>query len=216
MAGRGFFISLEGIEGSGKTTQAKLLTEHISSLGFDVLLTREPGGTAIGERIRDLLLDNESVRMTSITELFLYLASRAQHVRETIMPALTQGKIVICERYNDATLAYQGFGRGLDLDMITKLLEIATDKLEPDLTVVLDLDVEEGLTRASRRSNKTDRLENEDLSFHKRVRNGYIFIANKFPDRVKVLDASDTILNVHKNVKAIVDQALITWHSSIR
>lgn len=210
MTKRGFFISLEGIEGSGKTTQAKLLTEYISSCGFDVLLTREPGGTTIGEKIRDLLLDNESAKMTSITELFLYLASRAQHVRETLMPALMQGKVIVCERYNDATLAYQGFGRGLDLDMITNLLEIATDKLEPNLTLVLDLDVEKGLVRASKRGNRADRLESEDLSFHKRVREGYIFIAKRFPERIKVINANDSIKNVHNKVREIVDQALIT------
>ena len=204
MPNSGKFISLEGIEGCGKSTQARLLAQYIAGLGISVVLTREPGGTLIGERIRDILLDPANIGMTSITELMLYIASRAQHVSEIIMPALSDGKIVICERFSDATAAYQGFARGLDLKIIENLTRIAINSLEPDLTIVLDLKVENGLLRAKKRGNQSDRLESEDIEFHNKVRNGYLSLAREFPQRIKVVDGEGTVDEVHHRIRQCV------------
>ena len=206
MSKRGVFISLEGIEGCGKSTQSKMLYEYLSQLGNCVILTREPGGTSIAEKIRDLLLDPKNDSMTDTAELFLYLASRAQHVEQVIVPALNEGKIVICERFNDATYAYQGFARGLDLNLLVDLTKIATSGLEPDLTLLLDLDVEEGLLRAEKLKNHRDRLESESIDFHNKVRNGYLTIARNNPQRVKVIDANGTIDEVHLRIRNCVDE----------
>ncbi len=206
MSKRGVFISLEGIEGCGKSTQSKMLYEYLSQLGNCVILTREPGGTSIAEKIRDLLLDPKNDSMTDTAELFLYLASRAQHVEQVIVPALNEGKIVICERFNDATYAYQGFARGLDLNLLVDLTKIATSGLEPDLTLLLDLDVEEGLLRAEKLKNHRDRLESESIDFHSKVRNGYLTIARNNPQRVKVIDANGTIDEVHLRIRNCVDE----------
>jgi len=206
MSKRGVFISLEGIEGCGKSTQSKMLYEYLSQLGNCVILTREPGGTSIAEKIRDLLLDPKNDSMTDTAELFLYLASRAQHVEQVIVPALNEGKIVICERFNDATYAYQGFARGLDLNLLVDLTKIATSGLEPDFTLLLDLDVEEGLLRAEKLKNHRDRLESESIDFHSKVRNGYLTIARNNPQRVKVIDANGTIDEVHLRIRNCVDE----------
>jgi len=206
MSKRGVFISLEGIEGCGKSTQSKILYEYLSQIGNCVILTREPGGTSIAEKIRDLLLDPKNDSMTDTAELFLYLASRAQHVEQVIIPALNEGKIVICERFNDATYAYQGFARGLDLNLLIDLTKIATSGLEPDLTVLLDLDVEEGLLRAEMLKNHRDRLESESIDFHNKVRNGYLTIAKNNPKRVKIIDANGTIDEVHLRIREYVDE----------
>jgi len=206
MLKRGVFISLEGIEGCGKSTQSKMLYEYLSQLGNCVILTREPGGTSIAEKIRDLLLDPKNDSMTDTAELFLYLASRAQHVEQVIVPALNEGKIVICERFNDATYAYQGFARGLDLNLLVDLTKIATSGLEPDFTLLLDLDVEEGLLRAEKLKNHRDRLESESIDFHSKVRNGYLTIARNNPQRVKVIDANGTIDEVHLRIRNCVDE----------
>ena len=208
MSKRGMFISLEGIEGCGKSTQARILYEYLSQLGNCVILTREPGGTSIAEKIRDLLLDPKNDNMARTTELFLYLASRAQHVEQVIMPALMEGKIVICERFNDATYAYQGFARGFDLNSLTDLTQIATNGLEPDLTIVLDLEVEEGLFRAEKLKNHRDRLESESLDFHNKVREVYLTIAKNNPERVKVIDANGSIDEVHLRIRHYVNKRL--------
>ncbi|MGQ9610814.1 MAG: dTMP kinase [bacterium] len=206
MAKKGIFISLEGIEGCGKSTQSKLLAQYFRKLGYCVILTREPGGTPIGEKIRDLLLDPKNDNMASITELLLYLASRTQHIIEVISPALSAGKIVICERFNDATLAYQGYARGLELDRVWKLINLATYGLEPDLTIVLDLDVKDGLARAEGRSNHKDRLESEDLIFHNKVRQGYHDIARKWTKRVKLIDANGSIDEVQTRIRESIKE----------
>lgn len=200
---KGRFISLEGIEGTGKSTQAKLLSDYLKDKGFDIVLTEEPGGTQIGLRIRELLLSVEHKGMTAVTELLLYNASRSQHIREIIVPAISSGAIVITDRFTDSTIAYQGFGRGIDLSLINSIDLIATERLRPDITILLDLDAEVGLKR-NKGINKTDRLELEDLEFHQRVRNGYHNLAEKEPERIKLIDASAGIQEIHNRISSII------------
>lgn len=166
---KGKFISFEGIEGTGKSTQARLLCEYLISKGFQALLTEEPGGTPISLRIREVLLSVDHMNMTPLTELLLYNAARTQHISEVILPSKDKGKIVITDRFTDSTYAYQGYGRGIDLKLLDDIDRMATGRIRPDLTILLDLDVETGLKR-NRGINKTDRLELEDIEFHQRVR----------------------------------------------
>ena len=190
------FITLEGTEGAGKTTQLPHLVRFLESLGCDCLITREPGGTPTGQKIRALLLDPANKDFTPETELFLYAADRAQHVRTIIVPALSEGKTVICDRFCDATEAYQGVARGLDRALIDMLNRIATDGLKPDITILFDLPPETGLTRAWKRirSNGADgadhRFEAENLSFHNRVRQGYLEISQREPERFLIVNAA--------------------------
>ena len=211
MSNRGVFISLEGIEGCGKSTQAKILSDYMSELGYCVVQTREPGGTPVAEKIREVLLDPKNQDLTSRTELLLYLASRSQHVEQLIMPALKEGKIVICERFSDSTRAYQGYARGLDMDMIETLIRIATGNLEPDLTIILDMEVKEGLLRAERFKNYKDRLESENLDFHNKVRRGYLEIAKNNPNRIKVISAKGSIDDIHLRIRQYIDELLSNY-----
>jgi len=206
---KGIFISFEGIEGSGKTKQSRLLYEYIRKSGYKVILTGEPGGTQIGLKIRDLLLSVENRKMTPVSELLLYNASRAQHIKEVILPALKKGFIVITDRFIDSTKAYQGYGRGIDLKLIEFLEKIVTEDIRPDLTLLLDLDVKIGLKR-NRGINKTDRLELEDVKFHKRVREGYLKIAAKELERIKLIDATESIEEIHRKIIGIVTDVVIT------
>lgn len=199
---RGTFISFEGSEGSGKSTQARLLRDWLKRQGIDTILTREPGGTPIGERIREVLLSLDHKEMDPITELFLYLASRRQHIKELIEPALNSGNVVITDRFSDSTLAYQGYGRGLDLSLIESLNRTATGGLSPDLTIVLDVDVREGLSRNL--EIKSDRLETEDIEFHEKVRKGFIEIAKKEPERVFIIETKNGIEKTHNEIVALV------------
>lgn len=205
----GFFISLEGIEGSGKSTQGKLLGDFLRGKGIDALFTEEPGGTEIGNQIRSILLSIENRDMSPITELLLYNASRAQHVEQVIRPALKRGVTVITDRFSDSTVAYQGYGRGIDLSLIDALDVIATGRLRPHLTVILDLDVGTGLRR-NRGSNKTDRIEREEVSFHERVRRGYQELASREPTRIRMISASGSIEETHAEIVRIVS-ALFTF-----
>ncbi len=200
---KGIFISFEGIEGTGKTIQSRLLYEHLTKKGYEVTLTEEPGGTRIGLKIRDLLLSVENKGMTPLAELLLYNASRAQHIQEVILPVMNKGAIVITDRFTDSTVAYQGYGRGIDLSIINSLKRTIAADLQPDITILLDLDVEVGLRR-NRGINKMDRLELEDIEFHKRVRNGYLEIATKEPERIKLVDASEGIEQVHNRIIKII------------
>jgi dTMP kinase len=186
---QGFFITFEGIEGSGKSTQAKMLADALSASGLEVVLTHEPGGTVIGDCIRDILLSSEHTEMHPTTELLLYAAARSQHLVEKIFPALNRGAIVICDRFSDSTIAYQGFGRNIAKELIDSLDAIATGHFRPRLTFLCDLNVHEGLTR-NRIANKSDRLEQESIAFHERVRNGFLFLAKQEPDRFRIIDAS--------------------------
>ncbi len=204
---KGIFISFEGIEGSGKTTQARRLSEILIEKGYDVILTQEPGGTAIGNRIREILLNVDHKEMSYTTELLLYNAARAQHLSEKIIPALNEGKIVITDRFTDSTIAYQGYGRGIDIQLIMSINNIATQGVKPNITILFDLDVETGLKR-NKGINKVDRLELEDVEFHKKVREGYLQIANAEPERVKVVDASIPFEQVSAKVLEIISDNL--------
>ncbi|MEJ2697628.1 MAG: dTMP kinase [Candidatus Sulfobium sp.] len=204
---KGIFISLEGIEGTGKTTQAGFLAGHLRRKGLSVTKTEEPGGTAIGLRIRELLLSPGSTNMDPVTELLLYNASRVQHIREVIMPVLERGDVVVTDRFSDSTTAYQGYGRGIDLKLIDSLDLIATRRLRPDLTILLDIDVETGLKR-NRKINKDDRIEREDISFHEKVRQGFIHIAAQSPDRIRIVDCSGPVDTVREGVAAVIDEFL--------
>jgi dTMP kinase len=204
---KGKFISFEGIEGSGKSTQGKLLYDYLRNRGADVILTEEPGGTQIGVKIRTVLLAIENRGMSPLTELLLYNASRAQHIHEIIMPALNRGAIVITDRFTDSTLAYQGYGRGLDLELIHSLDLISTGRLRPDITLLLDLDVKTGLQR-NRGIQKTDRLELEDISFHERVRNGYHMLAEHDPARIKLIQVTAGVDEMHRRIIEMIGGAI--------
>jgi len=194
-AKKGFFITFEGIEGCGKTTQLRLLKERLQADGRQVLATREPGGCPIADKVRAILLDAENSAMTPSAELLLYAAARAQHVQEMVVPALERGEIVLCDRFTDATVAYQGHGRGLNLDLIGQLNEVATCGVAPGLTILMDCPVETGLSRARARIESTEgdreeRFELESMRFHERVRAGYLKLAHDNPARFIVIDAA--------------------------
>lgn len=204
---KGVFISLEGIEGTGKSTQARLLSEALEKKGFKTVLTAEPGGTAISLGIRELLLDKAHRGMDPVTELFLYSAARRQHLVEVIHPALAEGRVVITDRFSDSTRAYQGHARGLDLALIEDLDAVVTGGLRPHLTLLLDVDVETGLRR-NREAEKVDRLELEDIAFHERVREGFLSIAQAEPERVRIIDAKDGVAGVSEAVLRVVENFL--------
>lgn len=193
---RGKFITFEGIEGCGKTTQIELFAGYLREKGHEVIVTREPGGTDIGDQIREVLLNPHNVAIAPTTELLLYGAARAQHVEEKIRPAMKAGKIVLSDRYADATTAYQGAARNLPKEILKKLHEVATGDLVPDITFLLDLPAELSLKRARDRNierGHEDRFENEEMEFHKKVRKGYLEIAKREPGRVIVVDGSGDV-----------------------
>jgi dTMP kinase len=202
---KGIFVTFEGIEGCGKSTQAKRVREMLIESGLDVVFTREPGGSCIGEQIRNILLDPANEEMVPLTELLLYEASRHQHMAEVISPALEAGKVVICDRFFDASTAYQGHARGLSIEDVERLNLIASGGKRPDLTIILDLPAEIGLKRIGK---NPDRIEGEGVEFHERVRAGYLKIAAKEPDRVKVVDGSGTIEETFNKVWAPVESLL--------
>lgn len=183
---RGIFITFEGVEGCGKSTHSKLIYRYLKKMGYPCLYTREPGGTRVGNKIREILLNPRNSGMDGVTELFLFEANRSQIVAEVIRPALRQKRIVICDRFFDATMAYQGYGAGLNKAVIKNMSSLATGGIRPDLTIVLDIDTKKGLYRATR-LKRMDRMEGKRLSFHNRVRKGYRDIARKETRRVKVI-----------------------------
>jgi dTMP kinase len=207
------FITLEGIEGSGKTTQMQQLSTLFENRGHACVLTREPGGTTLGEKIRAILLDPASTGLVPTAELLLYMADRAQHINSLIKPSLAEGKIILCDRYFDATVVYQGFARGLDTGVICDLHRLIFDDLKPDITFLLDLAPQIGLARAWRqldngtRSGSESRFEEETLSFHEKVRTGYLELARRQPGRIKVVDASRD----EKQVQADIRDALAEY-----
>jgi len=197
---KGLFITFEGMDGSGKSTQHKLCGEYFKSLGREVVSTRDPGGTELGCKIREILLHHDG-KIADYCELFLYLADRGQHIEEKIMPALTQGKVVICDRYVDSTAAYQGFARGLDVEQIFMLNNIVAKSVMPDLTFVFDVDLE---TSQARVGKNKDRLESEGLEFHLKVKNGFLKLAEIYPERIKVINANLPVEQVFEQVTSIL------------
>ena len=216
------FITFEGPEGSGKSSQVALLAAFLREQGFVVRVTREPGGTAIGDQIRDCLHDVNNREMTAVTEVLLYSASRAQLVREVIRPALANGQIVLCDRYADSTIAYQGYGRGLSLADLADLTRIATGGLKPDLTILLDIDVERGLARRVAGGEEMNRLDLETVAFHRRVRDGYFRLAEQEPARWCIVDADRSVDVVQAELQALLldrlraHRSLKNWHSGIQ
>jgi dTMP kinase len=201
----GIFITLEGMEGSGKTTQAELLRDLLVRNGHKVVVTREPGGSPIGEKIREILLDKSNEEMAALTELLLYEASRCQHVHEVIRPALEAGKVVICDRFYDASTAYQGYARGIDIETVKNLNLVATEGQKADLTIVLDLPVVDGLRRLGQ---NLDRIEGETIGFHEKVRQGYLDLAKSEPERFTIIDATGSVETTFDKVKTIVEKII--------
>jgi dTMP kinase len=204
---RGKFITVEGIEGTGtgKSSNIDFLTSLIENNGFEVLRTREPGGTPMAEKIRHLLLDHDQEPLPEIAELLLFFAARSLHLRNAIVPALEQGKWVVCDRFTDASRAYQGSGRGLGMDRIEQLAEWIQDGLEPDLTMLLDAPAEIGMQRAANRG-EADRMDGEELSFYRRVRDGYLKLAEDHPKRFRVIDAARTLEEVQVSIAQEIDR----------
>mgnify|MGYP004508631147 FL=1 len=201
---KGLFITLEGADGCGKTTQLNLLKEYLTSRGYEIVVTREPGGKGLGEKLREILLNYDG-EVSDRCEAFLYLADRAQNIDTIIKPAINSGKIVLCDRHTDSSVAYQGYGREQNIDNINMLNELAVNGVHPDLTIVFDIDTETSMARVGA---EKDRLESAGIEFHKRVRNGYLEIAKKNPQRIKVVDASQTIEDVQRDVIKIVEEVL--------
>lgn len=200
----GFFITFEGIEGAGKTTQSKRLFEVLRDKGYPVVFTREPGGTPIGDRIRAILIDPGCSEMVPLAELFLFAAARVQHIHQVIRPLLEEGRIVICDRFTDATLAYQGYGRGIPITQVREINEAASWTVRPDLTLLLDVEPYQGLSRVHNRAevndNAPDRLEREKADFHERVRRGYLDISYEEPQRFRRFDSTLDLDVVHGQI----------------
>jgi dTMP kinase len=206
---RGRFVTFEGIDGSGKTTQIRLIAQWLRERGTSVVETVEPGGTAIGRQIRKILLDPASAEIHARTELLLYFASRAQNVEQVIRPALAAGSIVLCDRFTDSTLVYQGCGRGLDISVLHELDRIACQGLKPDATFLIDIDLETSLERARRRNERMgpseSRIDDEEIAFHDRVRQGYLALAEAEPDRIVVVDGRAPAGEVAQRIREILD-----------
>lgn len=193
---KGLFITFEGADGCGKTTQMNLLAEYLKKQGCEVVLTREPGSKGLGEKIREILLNYDG-EVSDRCESFLFLADRAQNIDTIVNPAVDAGKIVLCDRHTDSSVAYQGYGRGLDIEKINMLNNLATNGKKPDITFVFDIDTETSMKRVGK---EKDRMESAGFEFHTKVRNGYLEIAKKEPERIKVIDASKSIEEIHQEV----------------
>jgi len=204
----GRFISFEGIEGCGKTTQINVLSEYLTKRAIPHTVTREPGGTAVGEGIRKILLDSETIHLTAAAELLLFFASRSQNIEEKIKPARSRSEMVICDRFYHASMAYQGFGRGIPLDFIEKLTDLVCGDERPELTILLDIEPGIGLARARARNHKRvedeGRFEMEDVRFYTKIRDGYRELAARDPGRMRVIDADRTIEEVHRDIVRIL------------
>lgn len=206
---QGLFVSLEGIEGCGKTTQIDRLAKRLTADHTPFLITREPGGTAVGEGIRRILLDSQTIHLTPEAELLLFYASRSQNIEEKIRPALVRGDIVICDRFFDASLAYQGYGRGLPLELIDRLTDLVCRENRPSVTVLLDIEPAIGLQRArdrnSGRAEDEGRFEAENLDFYRRVRDGYLELAARSPERIRVVDAEGPVEEVEERIRMVLE-----------
>lgn len=201
---KGLFITFEGADGCGKTTQLNLLKDYLENNGYEVVLTREPGGKGLGEKIREILLNYDG-EVSNRCESFLFLADRAQNIDIIVNPAIEQGKIVLCDRHTDSSVAYQGYGRGLDINQINTLNNLATNNKKPDLTLVFDVDIETSMQRVG---NEKDRMESAGKDFFNRVRNGYLELAKQEPERIKVVDSTKSIQEVQKDVLEIIKTKL--------
>lgn len=209
------FITFEGGDGSGKTTQLKALEGYLTERGKSCIATREPGGTSLGNLIRQVLLEVGKQPITSPTELFLYLADRAQHIHEVIIPAIKQGKVILCDRHTDSTLAYQGYGRGIDLGLLRSFNDIANQGIKPDLTFLFDCPVEIGLSRTAQRQSQAttgagreDRFEREKVEFHERVREGFLELARAEPHRFRIIDATRSVEEIAREIENVIDREL--------
>ena len=199
----GKFITVEGTDGAGKSTQIKLLVDYLTGRGLQVVVTREPGGTNISEKIREIILDVENIEMDNVTEAFLYAASRAQHVSEKISPALKEGKVVICDRFVDSSVAYQSYARGLSLNLVEDINFYAVSGIMPDLTLFFDMPPRVGIAR-KKDMHVLDRIEKEKMDFHEKVYNGYKELLEKYPERIKWIDARKSIDEVHLQVLNVI------------
>ena len=200
------FITFEGLDGSGKTTQLRLLVEYLQEQGREVVVTREPGGTSIGDQVRHILHDVANTEMSSEAEILLYSASRAQLVNELVRPALAAGKVVICDRYFDSTYAYQGYGRGLDLDMLRMVTQLATGGLKADVTLFFDLDIERGLARRVAGGEEMNRMDQQKAEFYNRVYQGYQALIAAEPERWQVVDADRPVAEIQVDVREILEE----------
>jgi len=209
---QGYFITFEGGEGSGKSTQVKLLADYLCTQGYDVVLTREPGGTPEAEKIRDLLVRNDGGDWSPLEECLLLFAARAHHIRTLIKPAMEAGKIIISDRFTDSTRAYQGYGLGMALEKIEALNNDLLDGFEPHLTLLLDMDVKDGLARSTRRladeQSSEDRYENLDIAFHQKLRAGFLDIAEREPQRFRVIDADKPVNEIADKIKVALSERL--------
>lgn len=196
------FITFEGVEGCGKTTQSKLLYDYLRKRGYGCVYTREPGGTSLGEKIRETLLHSKDIAISDLAEVFLFEAARAQIVKEVVAPALKKHKIVICDRFYDATTAYQGYGGGIRLDIIDRLNSIATGGLRPDLTILLDVGIKTGLRRAKKKG--TDRMEAKAVAYHRKVRAGYLKLAGKEPRRIRIVKVEADLNRTQEKIRELI------------
>jgi len=201
---KGYFITFEGADGCGKTTQSELVQKYLQEKGYEVIWTREPGSKGLGQKIRELLLHYDG-DVAPTCEAFLFLADRAQNIEHNIKPAVTQGKIIICDRHTDSTIAYQGYGRGKNIEQLQYLNNLATESMKPDITFVYDVSTEIAQTRVG---SEKDRMESAGIEFHKKVRQGYLEIAKKEPNRVKVINANNSIEQVFEDTKKILDELI--------
>ena len=198
------FITLEGPEGSGKTSQLPALADYFRGAGYEVIVSREPGGTPVGDQIREILMNLQNNAILPRTEILLFLAARAQHVDEVIKPALAEGKLVICDRFGDSTLAYQGYGHQVDLDVLRNLLDFSTDGLKPDLTLLIDIPVKTGLERKRKNHSEWNRLDAYEEAFHNRVRQGYFDLAKEDPQRWVIVNAAQPIAQVQSKMREVI------------
>jgi dTMP kinase len=208
------FITFEGGDGTGKSTQIRALESYLVDHGYSCVITREPGGTALGKLIRKALLEVSGHQIASSTELFMYLADRAQHVSEVILPAIEAGKVVLCDRFTDSTMAYQGYGRGIEIRLLRQLNEVADQGLRPDLTFLFDCPASVGLGRTVRRKNETgrpdeDRFEREKIEFHEKVRAGFLKLAGEEPQRFRILDATRPIEEVTLAIRKVINEEML-------
>lgn len=202
---RGIFITVEGTDGSGKTTQIRLMKEYLREKGYDVVIARDPGGTDISEKIREIILDPGNGEMAKVTEMLLYASARAQLVSEVIKPAVEGGKVVICDRFVDSSYVYQGYGRGISLKTIEDVNRVAMDGVIPDITFFFDISPEIALKRRFA-STEADRIENEKMAFHMKVYEGYKSLASRFPERIKTIDATRGVMEIAEDVRRWLDE----------